>query len=335
MGKLTPEGIAFLKCNTSPADFSTEDFRGIPDSYEGKSLVKRHQLTNTLNVTALTPGEDGYIVTLPVPGVAFFIGSVGAGTLELYPVFYTDYASLFPVGREGEVVTRFRYASSVIEIIPTVNQMTWTGNLQITKGEVDLTPSLSSSGYIISGLGALVNTVKPDCVHPFNLGCYVPTRSTDDSYPFQSIMSNQTYAGTTFEPPTAGSEVTSITFPTISSVNFVGLGKQEVTVIKIPAYSATGNVGVVRTWACVEYQLNSASPFYEFAALSAPCDPLALQLLKQFYAEHSAAVPYYDNDTFWKRFVEWVHGASGLLSALPGPYGTAARGVNMITGVLR
>lgn len=286
---------------------------------------------------AFTAGSDAFIIQVPIPGIAYLWGSNVAGVLNLNPVYYTDMLSVFPLNGETTNVNQFRYASNVLEIIPTVNSMTWTGSINLFKTSCTLSyTSTAVDAYMLSGLYDAVNSSRPEMVLPFNAGVYTPTRTSADDYPFVPIMSQQKWADIypSASTTTVTGPVTNITFGPITTTGFTGLGNQEVTVIKIPAYSVAGNAGTIRSWACVEYQVASSSPLYEYSTLSAPHDPLALELLKRFYREHPAGCPYYDNESFWKRLLEWIRSTSAAVSMIPGPIGDAALGVNLITNAI-
>jgi hypothetical protein len=333
--KLTPGGLGFLKCNTSSPDFTADEFRGIPDEYGGRSLVKRH--TYVGSSPTFTSGDDAWIVLIPIPGVAFFYGSNVSDTLLLTPVFYSDTTTLFPVGSETSVVNKFRYASNALEIIPTANAMTWAGSIQVFKGPVEAqVQAVGTSGaYVkLSGLDDLINSVRPDCVHPFNLGAYVPTTTTADDYPFVPVATAQTYSDISPAMTTQSTAGLTCAFATISTQNFIGLGHQEAVFLKIPNWSATANPFTIRTWSCIEYQCGSASALFEYQTLSAPYDPLALAILKKFYADHPSAVPFYENDSFWKRLLEWIRVGSDAVSHIPGEVGMIGKGVNLVANAV-
>lgn len=297
-----------------------DSFQGIPDEYDGSTISKRHQLVGGL--PSFTAGKDGYIIMLPVPGVAYFWGERTAGdvssAMALTAVKYSDFSTLFATGSEAIVVNNFRYASSVLEIIPTVNAMSWTGSIQVFKGRCKgvFAPTATTTNFFeVEGLDVL-NSTKPDNVLPFNHGMYAPTRCTEADYPWNPIMTSCDISKVIGPNPAGNFTFTGMT-------NFTGFGCQEAVVVKIPAYAAV-DTAILRTWACVEYQVSSSSILYEYTHASPVYDPLALQLLTRFFKEHPTAVPYYDNDSFWQNFLKWAKTITGALKVIPGPVGEAA-----------
>jgi hypothetical protein len=299
-----------------------DHFQGIPDQYDGRVLIKRH--TQTGSLPGFTGGNDVYICNFPTPGVAYWWSQRTAGSttaMVFSPVYYSDFNTLFPSGSECSVVNNFRYASNVIEIVPTVNQFLWTGAIEVWKSSTLVTPGNLAGELILTGFDA-INSTKPSSVFPFNHGMYACTRNTDPVYSFHPVCDNQSI-GNVY----GATNGVSHTFA--GGDNFTGFGTQEWVVVKIPA-CPTSNTGLLRTWACVEYQVNSSSVFYDFATASCGYDPRALQLLNEFFKSHPCAVPYYDNESFWKEFWKWANLVSGALKVVPGPVGEVANIANLV-----
>lgn len=316
----------FLKTALAPPDFGTGTFTGIPDKYDGRVLTKSFTMTTTL--PALTDGLPTYIVQMPVPGVSYFYGQVVAGVLTLTPVYYPDSTTLFPNGTEATNVTSFRYGGLAMEIIPTVNAMSWTGSVQVFRGvsSVSLSAGAATTSLVIQGLSALISSSRPDTVHPFNMGCFCTSRQTETDFPFHPI-----YPATNLNEMGVGS--TSGGSPTLAfnGVNsFVGLGSMESIVYKIPAYTLAGNALTLRTWAHVEFQVNSTSALYEYAHFSPAYDPVALALVKKAFVEMMLCVPFYENDGLWDKILSFIRRASSMLAFVPGPVGEIAAGTSMI-----
>lgn len=328
---ITPAGLAYLKCATAPNDFSMDNFLGIPDEYDGRVVVKRHTCTTSLP----SPGNDTsdlYLVLLPTPGVAFWSGSRAAGTtgaITITPTYFTDNSTLFPSGNENTVVNNFRYASNIIEVVPTVNEMTWTGSIEVWKacwaGGASQMGTAGEAYYVISG-GDSLDSIKPQSVLPFNHGAYSVTMCTQGAYPFTPIQRATAPALVGVPMDSSGTLIT-----LGGAQNFLGMGCNEAVIIKFPSYKASVNAALVRTWACVEYQLTSTSLLYDYSHKSPCLDPNALQLLRQFINEHPAAIPYYDNESFWRVFLDWAQRLSGALRVIPGPIGEVAGIVNLVS----
>lgn len=301
-----------------------DDFQGIPDTHEGRVIVKKHTYTGTFTASAT---NDSYIILLPMAGYAYFTGTRAAGTgvMTLTGQKYSDFSTLFPSTAENSVVSAFRIASNVIELIPTVNATSWSGSIQVWKAPITFIGWLASPpAPQIAGFDA-VDSTKPQTVLPFNHGCYVPTRNIDNNYPFASILQN-----CALSTLTADGSASAMTF---AGGNVTGFGTQEAVFIKIPA-SSTNNTAIVRVWSCVEYAVSPTSALYEYSRLSAPYDPLALALLSRFMNEHCCAVPYYDNDTFWKTFMSWAKTILHGISFVPGPVGEISGALGTIAEVV-
>jgi hypothetical protein len=317
-----------MKCTTSPNDFAIDSFKGIPDSYDGRVLSKRHMYTG--NMPTLSATDDTYIVLLPTPGVAFWYGQrTGTANMTLTPVYYSDFTTLFPAAKETSVVNNFRYASNVIEIVPTVNSMTWAGAIEVWKftpqGGLTIVGA-AANYYQVSGVDAL-DSVKPQSVLPFNHGMYAITAAGNTDYDFNQVLQSSA-------PANISGKMTTGTLSFGGANNIIGFGRQEAVVIKIPAGAATTtNTALIRTWACVEYQVTSSSLLYEYSHMSPPEDTTALQLVRRFIHSQPAAVPYYDNDSFWRTFMSWVRDTSGQLKIVPGVIGEVADAVNMVSKI--
>jgi hypothetical protein len=319
-----------MKCVTSPNDFEIDSFVGIPDEYDGRTIAKRHTSVN--NMATPVAGQDFYIVLAPVPGVAYYTGSRATGStasLTLTPTYYSDTATIFPSTVEGTVVNAFRYASNVLEIVPTVNSMAWGGAIEVWKGVltggVFDVGAASTANYSINGFDAL-NSDRPQSVLPFNHGAYSVTTCCNAENMFTPILTNSPPA-VIICPMKSGASVT-----LGGASNFTGIGCQETVIFKMP-FSTASNTALIRTWACIEYQVTPTSILYDYSHVSPPADPRALALVRQFIHSNPAAVPYFDNDSFWKRFTSWVKTISGALRVVPGPVGDIAGIVNLTSKV--
>jgi hypothetical protein len=206
--------------------------------------------------------------------------------------------------------------------------MTWQGNIQVYKGYIEQSSYSSSATAfetVLTGF-EICNSVKPGAVFPYNCGVYSVTAPADPIMPWVPIVFDTPY--TNISPLSTNR---SITF-TNSGLNYLGMGKHEVVLIKLPAVStASVNSGILRTWACVEFQVNSNSILYDYSRISPPHDPLALELARRFIHENPSAVPFYDNDTFWQRVNAWIIKTTGVLRLIPGRVGAAAGAVNLLS----
>lgn len=339
--RVTSSGLSFLKCAFAPPDFDQTNVLGVPDKFEGKSLVKKHRLVTAYTVAATF---DTYILLAPVPGVAYFATTVAAGagisaTTVFTAVLYSDFASLFgPPGGDNtaDVVTKFRYVSNHFELVPTTNQMSWTGNIQSWKlplamevRSVSAPGATPSSLYTVTGLNGCNATNANQYTGPFNLGVYTACYSTGAEFTFNPIIEAQN----NLPNDIASSDFAQLN--TGGSGCIPGLDSQfDSLVVKISGVgSNTSNTAILKTWACVEYQVLPGSSLYEYSTFS-PCDLLAIDLYKKIVNELPVGVAFTDNEGFWRRVLQIIRNMSGGLSLLPGPYGLAASGVHSISTAL-
>lgn len=337
--KMTPDGIAFLKCAFAPPDFAAAKLLGVPDDYEGKSLVKKHRLISSQSFNKAN--TDYYILLLPTPGYAYWVATVTAGSPVLAStvfvgVPYSDSTQLFNTsGTAGtslaDVVDKYRFVSNHFELVPTTNQMTWTGNVQTWRLPVSMIVRQqggAGGGDILSvtGLQGTNSTNSDQYTGPFNLGVYSACYNSGAKFDFQSITENLVQL-----PPTVLPAIGDFAQLDGSAFGFPGLDSQfDSLVVKISGMgSNVSNTAILKTWACVEYQVVPGSSVYEYQNFS-PCDPAALALYRRVINELPVGVAFVDNENFWKRVLAIIRRLSGTMSILPGPYGLAAGGVSSI-----
>lgn len=339
--KLTPEGMAFLKCAFAPPDFANSSIRGVPDKFEGRSLVKKHRLISPTTVAA---SVDTYYILAPVPGMAFFRATVAANSPILpSTVFtgvpYSDFQQLFSLteGRDAaDIVTKFRFVSNHFELVPTVNAMTWTGNVQSWKMPLSiqvrtiLGASSANNLYSVSGLNGCNSTQSDQYTGPFNLGVYTAAYSTGSQFTFNPIIENQLSLPNSIAAGDFGQ------LNTTQNFCIPGLDSQfDSLVVKISGVGDNAtNTAIIKTWACVEYQVLPNTTLYEYTSIS-PCDELAIQIYKQIINELPVGVAFVDNENFWRRVLDIIRRTTGALSVIPGPYGAAFGGANAIASAIQ
>lgn len=337
--KFTPEGVSFLKCAFAPPDFAVNKINGVPDTYEGNSLVKKHRL---ITPEKFENGRDHYIWLAPIPGVAYLECRVGAGapvtaTDQWTPVRYSDYDSMFGVEVTGndsaKKVNKFRFVSNHIEIVPTVNQMQWSGSIQAWKVPIALTPRQINNNtldemYSYSGMESVNSTNSNQYSGPFFNGIYAGCFSESCDFEFSNVIKglgpavpNTVSGGTDFTQIGTGGTNGRIPGMDNSFQNMI---------VKISGITTDNDSALVKTWACVEYQVMADNDLYEYQT-SSPRDDLAIMAYKKLVSELPVGVCYMDNENFWRRVLGLLRGVSGALSVVPGPYGAMAGGVNMIT----
>jgi hypothetical protein len=330
----TAAGLAFQKCTLAPADFQDTGFMGIPDEFDGNVVSKKHTLVGSL--PSYTAGNDLYIVQMPIPGVAYFWGQRAAGVttaITLTPIFYDDSSTLFPAVTDTNL-TSFRHASNVIEFIPTVNAMNWNGAIEVWKSKVNLacqpgtaTTAGNAEIWYLEGLSTALNTQKAQSVFALKDGAYCPAFNTEAAYNWTPIEVDVSYTTlSTWQSQSQGIDNV-ITFPSATPY-FAGCGTFETTVIKFPAIAAS-QTGIIRAWACVEYQVAPSSILYDYTHMSPAHDPMALAMVKAFHKTTPCAVPWKDNASFWETFKKVVGIGAEALSYLPGPFGLIGKGMSI------
>lgn len=342
--RLTSDGVSFLKCAFSPPDFAVTRVLGVPDQYEAGSLVMKHKLNTSLR---LINNDDVYILLSPVPGVAFYTLAKPAGTPVLstdkwLPVAYSEYSNLFGSGGFGEntsdIVTGFRYVSNHVELVPTVNQMNWTGSITAIKCPVKLVtrPPDGTSGpnnfYALTGLESANEVNANVYVGPFINGVYSGAFSNNCKFDFCNTIERFDEVPSAISPGDFGQlgKTPSPLFPAVSyGAPVTGFDNGfESIILRLQGMTAF-NSAILRTWACVEYQVNPGNAFYPLMTTSCE-DKLAIELYKKIIKELPVGVTYMDNPDFWKRVLAIIRRISGPLAMIPGPYGLVASGVNSI-----
>lgn len=332
--KITPGGEAFLKCAFAPPDFAASNPTGVPDEFQGNSLLKKHRYVGNFNCN--TANRDYYILLVPsAGGIAYWTTNVAAGTPILATtifdaVTFTDEKSLFPSSNQAaDVVTKFRYVSNHIELIPTMNQMSWSGSIQAWKAPITLAnrPSPAADNlYNMGGLQSCNATNANQYTGPTNLGVYTAAYNSGVKFDFQEIIEGIN------QVPFASTGADFGIFRHFPGA-IAGIDPQfESVIIKLSGMGATiTNSFVLKVWCCIEYQVVTGSAVYEYQTLS-PCDAYAMQIYRAIILQLPVGVSFLENEGFWKRVLGIIRGISGPLSMLPGPYGAISSGVNAIAG---
>jgi hypothetical protein len=335
----------FLKCAFAAPDFANTAVKGIPDNYNGMSLVKKHKSVGSVSLTA---NQDLYLLLFPIPGIAYASATVAAGTPILSTttftcVNYSDFTSLF--GSTGntaaDIVTKFRFVSNHMEIVPTANQMTWTGNIQsftipvaVSSDDVEVTAASATTGVMrraITGLQALNSTNSNQYTAPFNLGCFAGAYNRNSVFDFNPILEGVSQIPQKASGPLPGGAFGIVTAPN----NIPGFdNNMDSLVIKISGVTAAESF-ILKTWACVEYQAIPGSSVYEYMDLSPHYNERVLRLYREIINALPVAVTFIDNENFWARVLNIIRRVSGPLSYMPGPYGLMASGVNAAATGLR
>jgi len=329
---ITQAGMSFLKCAFAPPDFTQTQVQGIPDAYRGQSLLKKHRYNGN---TIFTSSSDYYIILAPVPGVAYFTYATAqnvppaALTSSWVAVNYSDFSTLFPsAGQTTDIVNSFRAVSNHIELICTQNQMSWSGSIQAWRLPLRIVISSDITShfvneYTITGLAGTTSTNSNRYVGNFFDGFFGGCYNAASTFGFTPILENQT---------SIPINVQTSDFGQLAGSNYLtGLANDfDSLVVRISGMSAN-QTAIIRTWACYEYTVNPQASVYEYCTVSPPEDHTALAAYRELALALPLGVPASMNADFWKRVLAILRTITGAAAFLPGPYGTIARGANLIT----
>lgn len=336
-GKVSPEGEMFLKCAFSAADFDGSGTYGVPDDYAGKSLAMKYRNVSAFNCAATT---DYYILVLPIPGYAYFTTAVTAGVAPVAGtvwtgVQYPNFASIFGtnVANVSQMVTKFRYVSQHIEMVPTTNANTWTGNVQVFKLPIQLadkssdTAGVYTNTYKMTGISGVNGTDADMYTGPFNLGTYCGAFNRGgSSWDFAEILDGFTQ----WPENPLGSDFGIVAAST--NAYLTGFDNNfESILLKISGIGSNANDSfLMKNWACVEYQFTPGTAMYEMQMNHVNCDEEAMRLYREVAINLPVGVSFLDNANFWNRVLAIIRRVSGSLSVLPGGYGMMAAGAHGI-----
>jgi len=330
--RLTPGGNAFLKCAFAAPDFDSTGGGSVPDLYTGRSLPRQHVLTTPFTFTS---GHDTYLIFLPIPGTAFITTSVpnGNGTAGATwtSTQFADFSSLFTSSNFSTNVNSFRYVAQSAEIQPTVNEMTWIGNIEVWKQPIRISTvanftTIAAGGAqtirYLNGFDGLNNAPVSDIYSaPFNKGAYAVGCARNSTFDFTPMLPGVN--ATTVIDTTDGSFV---------NVPLTGVGDIDAIVMRVSVPTSTGPdmSALIRTWSCVEYTPVVTSALYQYSSLSASYDPTALALYAHIVKNLPLAVPFSQNANFWQRVLEIIRSVTNATSSIPGPIGLFSTGVRGI-----
>lgn len=329
--KITPEGMSFLKCAFAPPDFTDTKVQGVPDEFRGQTLLKKHRLTQE---TVASSGTDYYFLLLPTPGVAFWYitktsGTPVTSTDVLLPVRYSDFSNMFPSASGSTTnAVSYRFISNHFELISTTNAMSYSGTISSFPFDAKLlnrNPALTTNGvYTISGFESINSTNVPMYSGSTHLGVYTASYLNQTDFEFEPILENTLKLPNVIE----GSDFTQLDASSIGCMpGFYNCFQSRL--IKLTGLTTT-NSFVIKTWACVEYQLNNNSSLIDYRTLSPPLDPMAMKSYREIIHGLPIAVAAHENANFWNRVLNILRTITGYGAALPGIYGGISTGANMI-----
>jgi hypothetical protein len=342
---ISPAGEGFVKTATAAPDFELSELEGIPDNYNGPSVVKKDYVFLTVTAAA---GKATYFVVTPTAGVAYytpqFAPVVGVPLVDgnvLVGQYYPDAVDLFPgCGTTEEVsnteqLSKGRLMSMSAELNCVTNAFNQYGTISCWKTPLNrTTAALDQAGFnvtdnlVISGCKG-ISTVALDSqayVSPVRNGVYSVSMNRQEEFNFYPILDEVNTA-----------TETNARFRGTESLHFAGAAPifdngfdSIIFRIDVPP-NTTDQSFVLKLWKVWEYQPTFNSLLYNFSHLSPDVDPGALALYREMCRHLPTAVRDKDNPDFWNTILSAVGGASSLLSKLPGPIGTAASGVHAIS----
>lgn len=336
-GRITQAGEAFLKCAFAPPDFTSTQVQGIVDNFRGNSLLKKHRFTDAFTMSA---GNDYYFLLLPVPGVACFSFTTTSGTPfvltdNFAAVHYSDFQSCFTNSVDTTTANfeSFRFVSNHFELIPTVNEMSWSGSItafktpikfvQKQRQYVDPVTNYGGDIWTIQGLDAVNGTNGQQYNGPYNAGVYSGCYNNSTEFEFSNIMENMSNVPTSLGPADYGYLYNGL-------LPFTGFDNSfECLVVRIQGITTT-NTCLIKTWACVEYSVKVGSTLYEYQTTSPPLDAYAMRIYRETILSLPVAVSYHENANFWQRVLTIIRSLTGVGAMLPGAYGTVSRGANLL-----
>jgi len=347
-------GVAFLKCAFAPPDFNTDPGQGIPDSFEGKTLVRKDVTTNSLSITGPVGGNETFILVAPTPGVAYWTTTVATSgsfptaasvwTPTRVPGFDTLFGTPGAAGAANRAteVSSFRYASQNVGVYPNSNLMQFAGALTVWKIPLRMVQSnysvtipttvpqtIQQMGWVMNGMEG-VSVVSPDnYVGTFIEGCFSQTACNEPEFDFTPIiegLSTLPILGTSGNPNNQFGQFNG---------DVLGLGSMDSIVIRISSPAAAVNSAIIKTWSCIEYRVNPNSSEYQSAKDSPELDSVALAAYRHVAKEIPVAVPYHMNSNFWRRVQSILGKVVSGASMLPGPVGDVARGIGATTRALQ
>jgi hypothetical protein len=347
---LSPAGEGFVKTATAAPDFELTQLEGIPDNYNGPSVVKKDFTFETIDCPA---GESTYIVVMPTSAVAYYRPPTPTGFgLPLpdgtifAPHYFPDSGDIFDgVDSEIEVsnssqLSRGRLMALSAELNCVTNSFNQYGTISCWKTPIsrtlapegNLTPVPNNmENMIYTGCGALTKVALDSqaYVAPVRNGVYSVSMNREenfDFYPVSDKINKMSTIGAWF------SKTEKLWFHGCAPVYDNGF---DTIVFRIDVPADTTNQSfVLKIWKVWEFQPTFNSLLYDFSHLSPDVDPASLQLYREMCRNLPVAVRDRDNPDFWNTILAAVDSASGLLSLVPGPIGMAATGVHAVSSMI-
>jgi hypothetical protein len=350
--KISQAGIQFLKCAFASPDFDNDPGEGIPDRFEGKTLMRKDQLTSA---QTFTPNKTTWILVLPTPGKALWscvtnLGVVPSATDEFTAVDFPGALELFPntsTSNFAKNVTEFRYASMAFGIYPTSNMMQYGGAISVWKAPIkwsstDIARTINTdppqvvdvTQATINGLTSVHKISRDNFSTGFNNGMYAVSTAEDEDFPFWPIRAGYGISMPPSHTTPAEADMPFRLAAGSGQCGIVGCDGMQSIIIRVDTPENAVNAAVLKSWACVEYKVTSDTIFEQFARVSAPYDPVALLQYRKIANELPVAVRACDNATMWERVKQFLAISLQVASYVPGPVGQVAGHVQGLAELL-
>jgi len=359
---LTNDGQDFLKMATASPDFEDLEVSGIPDSYTGKSIVVRENLTSTVICPA---GRATFIIVTPTAGTSYYTGDAPLGVdlpsgQVFTAVMHTDAATLYPfsvdeqkdvfAGDNTNNVNQGRMISCSAELNVMNNAFNRYGSIACFKTNLgtalttrdtvgaDITAgSQYTDNRTVTGARALVPFVlgSDAYVKPVRDGAYSVSMNREGTFPWAPVLD--------------GESQVSVHDAIVGPGNLTGSPKilfkgplvcwdneydSIVFRVDVPPSPALPQSFIFQVWKTWEFLPVFNSLLYNMAFASPMEDKNSLALYSSLKRNLPVAVPSKDNPDFWDTILGAVKSTSGLAQHLPGPVGGVAKGVHAITQAL-
>lgn len=342
--------MAFLKCAFAPPDFAVDPGMGIPDQYTGKTLMMKHHATINSDIPA---NSRRYYLFMPVPGVAFYyydgksVENSPPSNAVFTPFYFPDAQLIFPASGQANA-TRFRYASTAAGVYAMGNEFNTSGSIRIWKTRASLDEfhsrfvvtdkggvdrSLVSGVRYLTGVDMDIPRTESFVTRAIQ-GGYTMAANNSVDFEFSDVMPKCLNLPEDVLTDGSGTSDTNQKYRFIGGIP--GFGNMDVICLTVDNPSTTAQTSfMIRTWACVEYQICSRSPLYAFAGMSAPYDPMALAMYREIAVKLPPAVPSAENADMWRRISNMMRSLFGGLSFVPGPVGLIAGGADAVVSGLQ
>lgn len=354
--ELSPEGEALLKTATAAPDFEQAELEGIPDNYNGPTVVKKDYIFQTVVAAA---GHATYFIVPPTAGTSHYRMGYTPGIENLNPLTgnpltdgdifigqnYPDSAQIFPGAESLSEVNNSAQLSKgrLMALSAELNCVTnsfnqygtiscWKTPLARTTAPYDQVGVDVSDNLLITGGQGLVKVAlgSQAYVAPVREGAYSVSMNREQDFSFYPVLDELFKSSETKAIIEAGDNLTFIGCSPVFDNGFDSI------IFRIDVPPGTQDQSfVLKIWKVWEYQPTFNSLLYNFAHLSPNVDESSLALYRAMCRELPTAVSDKQNPDFWDAVLAGVQESSNLLGGMPGFAGLAGKGVHAITNLVR